>query len=72
MEVIASAQYELEPNFADAFSYDHEFGVESIFEIGALPFPFDQGGNQYGNTMGIRGTPNRVVGDLADLPTPGS
>ncbi|VXD12288.1 RagB/SusD family nutrient uptake outer membrane protein [Marinoscillum sp. 108] len=62
LEVIASAQYELEPNFADAFSYDHEFGVESIFEIGALPFPFDQGGNQYGNTMGIRGTPNRGWG----------
>lgn len=62
LEVINSTQYDLEPNFSDAFSADHEFGIESVFEIGALPFPFDQGGNQYGNTMAIRGTPNRGWG----------
>lgn len=62
MEVINSSQYELEDNFSDAFSEANEFGVESVFEIGAVPFPFGQGGNQYANTMGIRGTPNRGWG----------
>ena len=32
-EVINSGNYSLEPNYADIFSPDNEFGVESIFEI---------------------------------------
>lgn len=62
LEVINSSEYELEPNFSDVFSADHEHGIESIFEVGALPFAFGQGGNQYANTWGIRGTPNRGWG----------
>ncbi|WP_421869196.1 RagB/SusD family nutrient uptake outer membrane protein [Marinoscillum sp.] len=62
MEVINSDQYDLEDDFADAFSEDNEFGVESVFEVGALPLGFGQGGNQYANTWAIRGTPNRGWG----------
>lgn len=31
--VIASAEYDLEPNFADIWSIESEFGIESLFEI---------------------------------------
>lgn len=63
MEVINSGQYDLEANFEDANSEDGKLGVESIFEIVALPFePLASGGNQYGNTQGVRGTPNRGWG----------
>lgn len=61
-EVILSGQYDLEDDFADAFAFDREFGIESVFEIGALPEVFAQGGNQYANTFAIRGTPNRGWG----------
>ncbi|HMQ47891.1 MAG TPA: RagB/SusD family nutrient uptake outer membrane protein [Saprospiraceae bacterium] len=62
LEIIQSGQYDLEANFADAFSYDQENGIESVFEVSALPEEFAQGGNQYGNTQAIRGTPNRGWG----------
>lgn len=63
MEVINSGQYDLEPNFEDANSENGKLGVESVFEIVALPFePLASGGNQYGNTQGVRGTPNRGWG----------
>ena len=59
MEVINSQQYDLEKKFSDVFSVINEFGVESVFEIGALPESSVQtGGNQFGNTQGVRGTPN--------------
>jgi starch-binding outer membrane protein, SusD/RagB family len=59
MEVINSGQYILDPSFSNVFSVDGEFGPESILEIGAIPEEsFAAGGNQYGNTMGVRGTPN--------------
>jgi hypothetical protein len=59
LEVINSQQYDLETDFADAFSVAGEFGVESVFEIGALPEENEAlGGNQFANTQGIRGTPN--------------
>lgn len=61
-EVINSGQYDLEPEFSDAFASDHEHGVESVFEVGALPENFNLGGNQYANTMAIRGAPNRGWG----------
>lgn len=63
MEVINSGQYDLEPNFEDANSEVGNLGVESIFEIVALPFEnLAGGGNQYANTQGVRGTPNRGWG----------
>ncbi len=58
LEVINSAQYQLDPDYAHIFSLDGQFGVESIFEIGALPLGRSEGGNQYGNTQGVRGNPN--------------
>lgn len=62
LEVINSGVYDLEPEYANAFSETNEHGVESVFEIGALRQAFDQGGNQYGNTWAVRGTPNRGWG----------
>lgn len=63
LEVINSAQYSLEENFADANSEAGEHGVESVFEIGAMRFEnIDNGGSQYANVQGVRGTPNRGWG----------
>lgn len=59
LEVINSQEYDLEEDFSDAFDVAHEHGVESIFEVGALPEQgVGRGGNQFGNTQGVRGTPN--------------
>ncbi len=59
LQAINSGQYKLEIDFADAFSVAGENGLESVFEIGALPESSSGlGGNQYANTQGIRGTPN--------------
>jgi tetratricopeptide (TPR) repeat protein len=57
-EVILSGQYSLDPDWARVFSLDGQWGPGSIFELGALPEGNNQGGNQYGNTQGVRGTPN--------------
>ncbi|SDK96953.1 Starch-binding associating with outer membrane [Catalinimonas alkaloidigena] len=62
LEVINSGQYSLEPNFEDANGVNGEHGVESVYEIGAMPFATENGGNQYGNVQGVRGTPNRGWG----------
>jgi tetratricopeptide (TPR) repeat protein len=63
MEVINSGQYALETNFEDANSEAGKLGVESIFEVVALPFEnLASGGNQYANIQGVRGTPNRGWG----------
>lgn len=63
LEVINSGEYDLMPNFEDANSKAGEFGVESVFEIGALPLEgLENGGNQYANVQGVRGTPNRGWG----------
>ena len=63
LEVINSGQYSLEPNFADAFGEAGEHGVESVFEIGARRNEgTNNGGNQYANVQGIRGSPNRGWG----------
>jgi starch-binding outer membrane protein, SusD/RagB family len=61
MEVINSQQYGLEPNFEDANGVNGENGIESVFEIGALQVE-GVPGNQYGNTQGVRGTPNKGWG----------
>src|SRR5690606_6123477 len=63
MEVINSTEYDLEEDFEDANGVDGEFGIESIFEVGAIGFDgTDRGGNQYGNIQGVRGSPNRGWG----------
>ncbi len=59
MEVIASGQYDLEPEFSNAFSLEGQFRIESVFEIGAEP---NSGGSQFANTQGVRGVPNRGWG----------
>ncbi len=63
MEVINSLQYSLESNFEHANSEDGIYGVESVFEVGAMAFENLQGGgNQYANVQGVRGFPNRGWG----------
>ena len=63
LAVINSIEYEydLEPVFTDANGQNGEHGVESVFEIGAAATG-GAGGNQYANTQGVRGTPNRGWG----------
>ncbi len=61
LDVINSHEYDLETKFVDANSQNGEHGVESVFEIGAVATE-GQGGNQYANTQGVRGTPNRGWG----------
>ncbi len=59
LEVINSGQYSLDSDFEHVFSIDGQHGSGSIFELGALPDGSRSlGGNQYGNTQGVRGTPN--------------
>jgi len=62
MEVINSMEYDLEADFADAHSVVGEYGVEAVFEIGAIASDFGNGGHQYGNTQAVRGTPNKGWG----------
>lgn len=63
MEVINSGLYDLEMEYSTAFRPEGEFGIESVFEVGALPFgPGPSGGNQFANTQSVRGKPNRGWG----------
>lgn len=63
MKVINSGQYSLEPVFTDACGVNGNNGVESVFEVGAVQGEStESGGNQYANTQGVRGTPNRGWG----------
>jgi starch-binding outer membrane protein, SusD/RagB family len=61
-EIIQSDEYELVNDFAQIFPENEEHNIESIFEISALPDGFADGGNQYGNTQGVRGSPNKGWG----------
>jgi len=61
LEVIDSDEYGLEPDYTDANGEAGEHGIESVFEIGAIATS-GAGGNQYANTQGVRGTPNRGWG----------
>lgn len=63
LEVIQSLKYDLETDFSTAFSLEGEHGIESVLEIGTLPEEnTTEGGNQYANTQGVRGVPNRGWG----------
>ena len=62
-EIINSGLYALENDFSMAFSVAGQYGMESIFEVGSRPFESaDLGGNQYANTQGVRGDPNKGWG----------
>jgi len=61
LDVIQSGDYDLEPDYFDANGPNGEHGIESIFEIGAISTESGQG-NQYANTQGVRGSPNRGWG----------
>jgi SusD family. len=63
LEVINSNEYSLEPLFVDANGINGNNGVESVFEVGAIGVDdYSGGGNQYANTQGVRGSPNRGWG----------
>jgi hypothetical protein len=55
-QVINSGEYMLADEFSEVFAPDNNFGPGSIFEIGALEDNFSNGGNQYAQTQGVRGT----------------
>lgn len=61
-QIIQSGEYSLVPDFADVHAWDNELNEESIFEVPAIPDNFANGGNQYANTQGVRGTPNKGWG----------
>ena len=61
-EIINSGEYRLVEDFAEIFRFNNEHNEESVFEISAIPDWFVNGGNQYGNTQGVRGTPNKGWG----------
>ena len=63
LEVINSNQYSLDPSFSHTFSIYGQYNEESVFEIGSVEFEgTENGGSQYANTQGVRGTPNRGWG----------
>ncbi len=63
LEVISSGEYALESEFIRSNSVEGNNGPESVFEIGAMELEgTESGGNQYANTQGVRGTPNRGWG----------
>jgi hypothetical protein len=62
-DVVNSGQYGLEPVFTDANGVNGNNGIESVFEVGAVQVEgTESGGDQYANTQGVRGTPNRGWG----------
>lgn len=61
LEVIQSGEYDLEQVFTDANGKNGEHGIESVFEVGAMEVE-GSFGDQYANTQGVRGTPNRGWG----------
>ena len=63
MDVVNSNQYNLEALYVDANGVNGNNGIESVFEVGAIQSEgTESGGNQYANTQGVRGTPNRGWG----------
>lgn len=63
MEVINSGLYDLDDDFGRTHSVQGEFNVESVFEIAAIQLEGTfNGGSQWGNVQGVRGTPNKGWG----------
>ena len=71
-QVIASTQYDLEPNFANVWDANNEFGIESLFEVSYVSseaydwgnFPWG-GGNESNIEAQLEG-PRDVVFDLTN------
>jgi hypothetical protein len=61
-DIIQSNEYALVDDINQVFVFDNEHNEEAIFEVGAKPEWFVDGGNQYANTQGVRGTPNKGWG----------
>ena len=61
-EIIQSNEYSLVDSFNRVFVFDNEHNAEAVFEVSAKPEWFVDGGNQYANTQGVRGTPNKGWG----------
>lgn len=61
-DIIRSGEYQLVTDYARIFVHDNEHNEEAVYEISAQPDFFVDGGNQYGNTQGVRGTPNKGWG----------
>jgi len=62
-EIIISNIYALEDDFSNAFRPEGNYGKESIFEVGSIGIDnAGAGGNEFGNTQGVRGSPNRGWG----------
>ncbi|MDF9797273.1 hypothetical protein OKW21_002536 [Catalinimonas alkaloidigena] len=54
--VISSGEYSLPDSFAEEFAPTQVQGPGAVFEISAIQDNFSNGGNQYGQTQGVRGT----------------
>ena len=61
-DIIESGEYNLDDDFDRIFVHDNEHNAGSVFEISSKPEWFIDGGNQYGNTQGVRGSPNKGWG----------
>ncbi len=55
LEVINSGEYSLDPDFSNVFAENNVQGIEAIFEVSSISDNFNDGGNQYANTFGVRG-----------------
>ncbi len=63
LEVVNSGEYQLDDDFQSMFRPEGEQGSGSVFEISAIAgVGFQEGGAQYGNTQGTRGSPNKGWG----------
>ncbi len=61
-EVITSNEYFLSPDYATIFTKEGENGAGSVFEIQTADLANNDGGSQYNQVQGIRGTPDRGWG----------
>ncbi len=66
IDCINSGDFDLMPDYSDAFRAQANFSVESVLEVGAIGNEpngtIDQGGNSYGNVQGVRIRPNKGWG----------
>ena len=57
-DVIESGEYMLLPDYAQIFMPEGEHSSESVFEISTVALGTGNGGSQYNEVQGVRGTPN--------------
>lgn len=58
LEVVNSGSYALYPNYAKLFQREGENSSESVFEVSCVALETGNGGSQYNQVQGVRGTPN--------------